>query len=111
MPKFRYIPGRSAHVKWGSEVCYSHNSQRTTPHTIQCMAPVSEVCGPCWIDIFIAYRLVALDKCPGVKPVGIGELMRRIAGKVILSVTGKALQKVTRAYKCALGSREDVKRQ
>ena len=33
-----------------------------------------------------ACRLVALDKCPGVRPVGVGEVVRRIICKSILSV-------------------------
>ena len=38
-------------------------------------------------DDLIAYngcRLVALDKCPGLRPIGIGEVMRRISGRIIV---------------------------
>lgn len=34
----------------------------------------------------LACRLVALDKCPGVRPIGIGDTVRRLITKAVLSV-------------------------
>ena len=33
-----------------------------------------------------ASRLIALDKCPGIRPIGVGETVRRIIGKAIMAV-------------------------
>ena len=34
------------------------------------------------LEAFIAYRLIPLNKNPGLRPIGVGEVLRRIAGKV-----------------------------
>ena len=39
---------------------------------------------PLSMTSFVAYRLIALDKCPGVHLIGIGEVVRRIIGKAIV---------------------------
>ena len=44
------------------------------------------------LSAFIAYRLVALDKCPWVKPIGIGAKARRTIGKAILTTIRDDIQ-------------------
>ena len=46
------------------------------------------------IRTVVANRLIALDKCPGVCPIGIGEALRRILGKTVPLVTRADLEKV-----------------
>ena len=44
------------------------------------------------LSAFVACRLVALDKRPGVRPIGIGETTRRIIGKAILATIRDDIQ-------------------
>ena len=44
---------------------------------------------PQGLTAFTACRLCPLDKCPGVRPIGISEVSRRIIGKAIMGVVGQ----------------------
>ena len=37
------------------------------------------------IESLMTYRLIPLDKSPGIRPIGIGEVLRRIMGKAVSS--------------------------
>ena len=38
------------------------------------------------LESFLACRLIPLDKNPGLRPIGVGEVLRRIAGKVVMKI-------------------------
>ena len=50
-----------------------------------------------------ACSLVALDKCPGVCPVGIGETIRRIIAKAILRIIGPEIQEAAGSSQLCAG--------
>jgi hypothetical protein len=45
----------------------------------------TQLLDPRGLVAFLANRLIPLDKCPGVRPIGIGETSRRIISKTIVS--------------------------
>ena len=47
---------------------------------------------PKGLEAFVAGRLIALNKKPGVRPIGVGEVCRRIVGKAVLSVISFDIQ-------------------
>ena len=47
---------------------------------------------PKCLSALMACRLIALDKCPGVRPIGICETARRIISKAVLFITKADLQ-------------------
>ena len=52
---------------------------------------------------FTCSRLIALDKQPGVRPVGIGEVSRRIIGKAVLSVIKDDILRVAGVKQLCVG--------
>ena len=41
---------------------------------------------PDGIVALVACRLIALNKCPGVRPIGVKEVMRRIIARAVLAI-------------------------
>ena len=47
---------------------------------------------PIALQPFVACHLISLDKCPGVRPIGIGEVVWRIIGRAIISIIKDDIQ-------------------
>ena len=64
-----------------------------------------------WPDIqsFMASRLIALKKCPGVRPISKGKTLRRLVGKAVGFVTKFDLQKVCGVNQLCAGIRAGIK--
>ena len=49
-----------------------------------CKRLCTEYVDPVGLEALVASRLIALDKNPGIRPIGIGECLRRLVGKVVV---------------------------
>ena len=52
-----------------------------------------EFVDPSGLEALLANRGIPLNKNPGLRPIGVGEILRRIIGKAILGVVGIDVQK------------------
>ena len=46
-----------------------------------------EYVDPAGLEALVASCLIALDKCPGVCPIGVGKCLRRLIGRAIVQCT------------------------
>ena len=46
---------------------------------------VTDVLCPTSLEAYTANRLISLDKSPGIRPIGVGEVLRRLIGRAIAS--------------------------
>jgi hypothetical protein len=63
----------------------------------------TEYVDPRCLEALLANRGIPLDKCPGLRPVGIGEVQRRIMGKAIMIIVGEDVQKAAGATQLCAG--------
>ena len=63
----------------------------------------SETLDPTSIEALVACRLIPLNKNPGVRPIGVGEVLRRIIGKCVGWVLKKDIQEAAGPLQTATG--------
>jgi len=51
-----------------------------------CTEKIDNINGKSPLEALISCRLIPLDKNPGLRPIGVGEVLRRIASKVVMKV-------------------------
>jgi hypothetical protein len=64
---------------------------------------VTEYVDPQGLEALLANRGIAIDKCPGLRPVGVGEMARRIIGKAVMAVTGEKVRESVGALQLCAG--------
>ena len=67
-----------------------------------------EYVDPKALEALLVNRGVALDKDPGIRPIGIGEMLRRIIGKAVLEVFGADVEKAVGPLQLCAGQSAGV---
>ena len=70
-----------------------------------CESVARKLCrDPIGIEVLMASRLIVLSKHPGVRPIGVGEVCRRLIGKAALTVIRQDVIEITGCQQlCARG--------
>ena len=55
------------------------------------------------LEAFLASRLIPLDKNPRLRPIGVNEILRRIAGKVVIKVVKEHIKKAAGCLQLCAG--------
>ena len=87
-------------------LCTAHKSASVELcHSLALVAKrlCTELVDPAGIAPLLACRLIALDKNPGVRPIGIGDVSRRIIAKAILNVVRQDVQEASGAVQLCAG--------
>ena len=69
-----------------------------------CKQPVA----PSGLSALVACRLIPLDKCPGIRPIGVGEVSRRIIAKAVMSVVKEDVTHAAGALQVCAGQEGGV---
>ena len=64
---------------------------------------VEKVSDPNSLSALLACRLISLDKNPGLRPIGIGEVLRRIISKSVTAVLRNELQNAAGGLQLCVG--------
>ena len=102
--------GLDAHA-WKCLCSSFHNASDDLCHSV---AKLARKLGSYHVDphgtsSLTACRLIALDKRPGVRPIGVGETFRRLISKAILRVTRDDILKAVAVYSYVQARRQHVK--
>ena len=93
---------------WSKILCNSMfgNASDDICHAIALLARMlcsEELVDPKSIERLVACRLISLDKSLGIRPIGVGEVLRHIIGKAILTVLKSGILNVTNYQQLCAG--------
>ena len=66
-----------------------------------CTSPIH----PTGLNALVACRLILLNKCPGVRPIGVGEVVRRIISKAVLKIVSHDIQAAAGSLQVCAGQK------
>ena len=87
-----------------------HSASTELCHSLALLARrlCSQYVHPDGLSALLACRLIALDKNPGVCPIGVGEIPRHIIAKAVLSVIGEEIQEAAGSIQLCSGQTSGI---
>ena len=86
----------------------AHSSHLTDEVTTLATKMCNQILPWSQVRALVSGRLIALDKCPGVRPIGIGECLRRIFSKSVSEFTKIDLEETCSTDQLACGLKAGV---
>ena len=80
-----------------------HSAMPLPPWPGDCVAIAPGDVDPSALEGLVACRLIPLNKNPGVRPIGVGEMLHRLVAKSVLSVVRGEITEVSGAMELCAG--------
>jgi len=91
-----------------SKVYKNHGTDLCEAVALLAQKLCTELVDPEPLSAFISCRLIPLDKNPGVRPIGVGEVLRRVIGKSITTLLKSEILSATAPLQASAGLRGGV---
>ena len=89
--------------RWMCSVCFPVYRDALSEMAASARRIATQYVDPQLPEAYVASRLIPLNKKPDIRPIGVGEVIRRILGKVSLYIIGNDIQEAAGCLQLCAG--------
>ncbi len=109
-PKQRARPGRRGWMPSYIEESFAQRISRLRARCWERRSPFTRnlltiAYHPSLLEVYTSCRLIPLDKSPGIRPIGVGEVLRRIVGKTVAGFLKEEIKEAAGPLQVCAGHR------